>query len=209
MTTIYLLRHGESEWNAERRVTGQADPGLAPAGRATAERLAEALATVPLAAIFTSALRRSIDTAAPLADARCLPSRALTALNEQHFGILEGRYRDERDPEAAALWAQRLRADESHALPGGESFAALHARVLHLLPALFKAALQGPIVIVGHRHTNRALLCALLGWSFLQVRGAAIRHHFVHCLELATTRRVHTLSLRPRELGRVRPGLWL
>lgn len=207
--TLYLLRHGESEWNAERRVTGRADPALAAAGWAQAERLATVLAPVPVAAIFTSTLRRSIDTASRLAAAHRLEVRALAALDEQGFGILEGRHRDARDPQAAELWARRQQADETYALPGGESFAALRARVTQAVAELLDSAARGPVVIVGHRHTNRALLCALLGWSFLQARGAAIRHHFVHRIELATLRRVHTISLRPRELGRVRTGLWL
>lgn len=206
---IYLVRHGLSVWNGEKRVTGQCDPALADEGRAQAARLHTALSAEPLHAIFTSTRQRSVATAEPLAAARALVIQRLEDLNEQHFGVLEGRYRDARDPEAQRLWQARQAADEDYALPGGESFAALRARVSRALTTILAAAAHGPVLIVGHRHTNRALLCALLGWSHEQARGAQIRHHYIHRIECGPPRRVSSISLRERDTGRVRPGLWL
>src|SRR3989442_15174864 len=57
-TRIYLIRHGESTWNAQRRWQGVADPPLSDAGRAEATRLADALHAVPLRAVYCSPPRR-------------------------------------------------------------------------------------------------------------------------------------------------------
>jgi broad specificity phosphatase PhoE len=207
--TIYLVRHGESLWNGEKRITGQLDPPLTAAGQAQAERLVPAMQGLPLTAIVTSALTRSIATARPLAHARGIEPQVLADLNEQHFGVLQGRYRDARDPEALSLWTERQTAGSDHALPGGESFHALLNRVSQVVQDLLHTARRGPVLVVGHRHTNRALLCALLGWSYEQARGAAIRHHFVYGIAFGATRRVTSISIRDRDPGRVRVGLWL
>ncbi len=206
---IYLLRHGASLWNRDKRITGQCDPPLAEEGHSQARNLAIALAEESLGAIFASHLTRSVATAAPLAELRGLAINQEAALNERHFGALEGRYRDPRDPEAAALWGALAQASADTAPPGGESFNTLLARVREAADRVFVAARHAPVVVVGHRHTNRALLCHWLGWSFEQARGAGMRHHFVYRLELGGTRRVQTISLRPREVGRMRTGLWL
>ncbi|MGE3482946.1 MAG: histidine phosphatase family protein, partial [Gammaproteobacteria bacterium] len=205
----YLVRHGQSVWNGEKRITGRRDPPLSAVGRHLSERLAAALRGTPLARIFTSALTRSIETASPLAQALGLPIDARPELDEQGFGVLEGRHRDARDPEAAGLWEARRLGDADHAVRDGESFNALLDRVRRVLPEILAAAREQPVLVVGHRHTNRALLCALLGWSHEQARGAAIRAHYLHRLELGPPRRVCSISLRERDLGRVRLGLWL
>src|SRR3989442_13102847 len=62
-TRIYLIRHGESTWNAQRRWQGVADTPLSDAGRAEATLLADALHAVPLRAVYCSPLRRAAGTA--------------------------------------------------------------------------------------------------------------------------------------------------
>ncbi|MGB5083006.1 MAG: histidine phosphatase family protein, partial [Burkholderiales bacterium] len=77
MERIYLARHGQSESNRERRLCGQQDPALSEVGSRQSHRLARVLADVPLAAVFTSTLRRTVQTAAPTAAAHGLPVTAL------------------------------------------------------------------------------------------------------------------------------------
>ena len=202
---IYLARHGQSETNRERRLCGQLDPALTEDGLAQAAALARLLAGVSLAAVFTSGLRRTQQMAAPLAAARKLPVTVLAAFNEMSLGALEGRFRDERDPQAQALWQQRKAAPAAFRAPGGETFAELEARVLPALAALLQAG-QGSALIVGHRETNRALLKGLLGWTTERVLGEKLRNHLVYEIDVgapdAHARRVlRTISLREEDAG--------
>ena len=65
MTTVYLARHGESDWNAAKRFQGHSDRPLTELGRQQSKALADKLAAVAeLSAIYTSPLRRALDTAA-------------------------------------------------------------------------------------------------------------------------------------------------
>ena len=92
-TLAYLARHGQSEWNNQSRVTGQADIGLSDKGRQQGEALAQCLKGEALDAIYARALRRTIDTAQPTATAQGLAIASLPALNEIHMGVLQGRLR--------------------------------------------------------------------------------------------------------------------
>jgi len=163
-TTLFVARHGQSEWNHQGRITGQLDIGLSPEGRQQGEAIARCLADEPLDAIVTSALQRTIATAQPTASAKGLPIATLAALNEIHLGVLQGRLRDERDPEAQALWAAWQADMWGHRVPGGERFDEFAARVEGALASILREHRGRRVLVVGHRATNRVLLGILLGW---------------------------------------------
>ena len=95
MTTLLLVRHGETDWNRESRFQGHADPPLNELGREHARELAEALAADPPAAVYTSPLRRAYDTAAIVADRLGLRLEAVEALREIDVGEWMGLTRAE------------------------------------------------------------------------------------------------------------------
>lgn len=161
-TTIYLVRHGESRLNLEKRVSGQFDTPLSQDGIRHSQILAVQLLEVPLTGIYTSALRRTVETARPTATVHGLTIQNHAALNEQHFGVLEGRFRDERDAEAEALWKARKQDKRFHRIPGGERFIDLAERVKDALRDILTHEVGGTILIVGHRNTNRALFGMLI-----------------------------------------------
>jgi broad specificity phosphatase PhoE len=203
---IVLARHGQSEFNRERRLCGQMDPPLSALGVQQSHHLARALAAMPLAAIFTSRLQRTQQSAAPVAQAHGLAVTVLPALDELSLGVLEGRFRDQRDPPAQALWQQRKASPASFRADGGESFAQLEARVLPALQALLAgaapvAAEGGVALIVGHRETNRALLKGLLGWPTGRVLGEKLRNHLVYEIDPGARRVLRTISLRADDAG--------
>jgi len=105
MTTIYLARHGESDWNVERRWQGHADRPLTDRGRGQAQDLAARLARVHLDAVYSSDLRRAWETAEAVASAKGLDVIRLPELREVDVGSWSGLTRDEceaRFPEAFA-----------------------------------------------------------------------------------------------------------
>ena len=195
MTILYLARHGESEWNADRRITGQLDPELSPRGRRQAYALATVLAEAPLRGVHSSTLRRTRDTAAPAAAAHRLPVQAHPALVEQHLGVLQGRWRDGRDPEAQRLRAERKRLGHDFTVPGGESFAELRDRVVACLERLLGEAGGGAILIVGHRHVNRVILEHLLGWHGAATGALAPGSRVLHEITLGPAATVATIDL--------------
>lgn len=132
-TEIFLVRHGES---APARasspfplVEGQADPDLAPEGREHAERVGERLANERLDALYVTTLRRTAQTAAPLAAKLGIEPVVAPLLREVHLGEWEGglfrRNTAEGHPVARRLWAEQ-RWD---VIPGAEDAAAFAARV--------------------------------------------------------------------------------
>jgi 2,3-bisphosphoglycerate-dependent phosphoglycerate mutase len=113
MTTLVLLRHGESVWNAEGLFTGWVDVGLSKQGLAEAEHAGELLAESGLQprVVHTSVLTRAIQTAnatLDTADLAWLPVRRSWRLNERHYGALQGKNkaqtRDEYGDEQFMAW---------------------------------------------------------------------------------------------------------
>jgi broad specificity phosphatase PhoE len=176
---IYLVRHGQTTWNAEKRLCGQTDVPLSALGHQQSRLLAEALSGVPLAAIYTSALQRSIDTARPTAESHRLESKVQAGFNEMHYGSLEGRLRDERDPQAKAMWERFRKDPELEPLPGAETYRAFIVRVIAGLQLVLQAHCDQKLLIVGHRAVNRVVLGALLRlpmerWQALQPRSSVL-----------------------------------
>jgi broad specificity phosphatase PhoE len=163
---VFLARHGETDWNAEHRLQGRSDTHLTARGRAHARALCELLAGETIDVIYTSTLRRSIDTAAPLAAARGVRPEARPELEEISYGILEGHAAHELDdPKLQALWEARRRDKLRFRAPGGESYEELRARIAPFTDELRRQHAGDSVLIVGHRATNRVILGLLLGLS--------------------------------------------
>ena len=156
-TTIALVRHGETDWNRERRVQGHTDTPLNETGRRQAAALAATLAGEPIAAVYTSDLARARDTASVLAEQRGLEVRSDPRLREKHFGTWEGLHDHEvleRFPEAATgPWGD------------GETTAEMEERVLLALGEIASQHPDEQVLVVTHGGPLRAVLrqCAVEG----------------------------------------------
>ncbi|MBN2556933.1 MAG: histidine phosphatase family protein [Anaerolineales bacterium] len=161
---IYLARHGETIWNAERRIQGRQDVWLNERGFQQRKDLFGFLKNEPLSRIYTSALRRTIHTGEPLSDELGCPLIPMADLNELGFGVMEGVYLDSFSEEDQALWDWWQQDLVHRRLPGGgESREQLRDRVDGFLDAYRPPADQKAILIVGHMGTNQMLLHRLLG----------------------------------------------
>lgn len=158
---LYLVRHGQTEFNLQGRIGG--DPPLTTQGEAQAAALAEHLRDRPIHWVFTSTRQRSHQTAAPLLAQRPQTHvMAFREFDEIWAGDCEGlRYAEirQRMPQVASA----RNADKyAFAYPNGESYAMLRDRVQRgLRRALFLAG-DTPLVIVGHQAINRVLLALFL-----------------------------------------------
>ena len=166
---LLLIRHGETAANRQMRYLGSLDHPLAEAGVAQAERLAAALAPLPLAGVYSSPLARAAATAERIAAACRLPLQREPRLREQCFGGWEGLTRAEVLGRGALdrELLQRWESDSAVAPPGGEPLAEVQARVLGLVAELAGAPAAGSarrwVALVSHVGPIKALLCAALG----------------------------------------------
>jgi broad specificity phosphatase PhoE len=206
-TTIYLARHGQSEWNNQRRVTGQLDPALTDKGRRQSQALADCLRDQALDAIYSSTLTRTVDTATPTAAATRLPIVREAALCEIHMGELQGRHRDASDAQAQALWARWQAEPWSFRVPGGERFDEFALRVGAALQSILQRHVGQRVLIVGHGATNRVLLGTLLAWPRERWFELRPRNKFCYRLQLCDgAPRIATYTLGGSHSGRCEEG---
>lgn len=187
---VYLVRHAEPAVPPGRRFLGQADPPLGPKGEEQARRLADRLARLlaeggtgdstgtgapgiprtPGAtrfdAVYTSDLRRCLQTAEIVVGSSEVPVFPLPRLREIDTGLWEDLTFEEAARRYPAEYAAREKDLIGYPFPGGESFRDLQARVVPAfldLVAESLAAGRRTLLLVGHRGPNRVLLCHLLG----------------------------------------------
>jgi len=163
---LVVVRHGQAEANVEQRYLGLRDDPLTDLGVAQAEALGLALSDMPLAAVYSSPLRRALETAEHVARAQGLPVIPEGRLLEMSFGGWEGLTRAEllaSGEEAAAHLARWEEDPAAVAPPGGETLAELQSRVLDLLAELVVSGANRPLALVSHVGPVKALLCAVLG----------------------------------------------
>lgn len=168
-TTLFLARHGETDWNAGRRWQGHADPPLNPLGREQAAGLACLLEPEPLDAVYASDLRRAYETARLVADPRGLRVTTIRELREVDVGSWTGLTRDEirhRFPEGFRRWA----AFEGHGWDDGESYEEMAERVVAALVRVAAHHPGGSVLVVTHGGPVRATLAHAAGISALEAR---------------------------------------
>jgi broad specificity phosphatase PhoE len=144
MARIYIVRHGETEWNAEGRIQGHTDIGLSDRGREQAQATARRLAEVPFAVAYSSDMSRTRDTARIILGERDIPLHSVPELREYHKGVFEGltvqQYR-QRYPEQ---YRASLVNDPDFAPTGGETIRQSTARLTEFVAGLGLTPGLGP-----------------------------------------------------------------
>ena len=144
MAGIYIVRHGETEWNAEGRIQGHTDIGLSDRGREQAQATARRLAEVPFAVAYSSDMSRTRDTARIILGERDIPLHSVPELREYHKGVFEGltvqQYR-QRYPEQ---YRASLVNDPDFAPTGGETIRQSTARLTEFVAGLGLTPGLGP-----------------------------------------------------------------
>ena len=179
---IYLARHGQTDWNAERRLQGHSDIHLNETGRKQAAALAERLKGVKIDRVYSSTLSRSRETAEIVHLAA--PLESLDSLREQKLGKFEGVRIDGSDPNGAAEWEKRS-ADPNDSLDGGESQEQHYARVKAAIETIRSQSASGTILIVGHGGTNQMILRALFGLTPEQTDSIRQSNEELYLIEIA------------------------
>jgi broad specificity phosphatase PhoE len=153
VTTVYLVRHGRTELNADGRLRGRIDPPLDEVGRAQADRLAELFTTTTLDAVLTSPLQRAVQTATPLAANTNARLQSVIAFLDRDYGPWNGRPRAEVGRSYGSL----------DMAPGVETRPDLDRRVLVGLRAATEEHAGRAFAVVAHDAVNRVLLARVDG----------------------------------------------
>lgn len=202
---FFLARHGESEANQQKLITGQWDVPLSDKGRNQAQWLCDVLKDEPLTAIYSSSLGRAVATAQPTADFHQLELNALDDLKEIHFGSLQGKAANDSEEEAKVL-LEAKQADKDFTTYGGESFQAFEARIWDCFEMLLKN-MPGNSLVVAHRNTNEVILKRLLGFGHNNGRTINVKNKYLYEIQLTATPMINTIRLGGEFHGKKFTGL--
>jgi len=162
-TRLVLVRHGEPAEEVRGRCYGRLDVALSPRGVSQAQAAARLVDEGPVQAIYSSPLRRALDTARAFAEHHRVAITVDERLREIDFGDFEGLTWDEakrRHPEVYERWMTRPTTIE---FPNGESWTALKARALDARRAMVARHPGETVIVVAHGGVTRALVADALG----------------------------------------------
>jgi broad specificity phosphatase PhoE len=189
-TRLILIRHGETDWNVEGRYQGQADPPLNQRGLAQARQLAQKLRGVGLDVLYSSPLRRALQTAQILAEALDVPLHTEPRLMEIHQGEWQTLLYAEiaaRYPELFDRWQTE---PWTVTLPGGENIAQVQERVYAAVDEILSRHEGQCIGMVAHR----------LPITLLKIRYQGLDPDVVRTFQLPNTY-WEEIPLKARQIG--------
>ncbi len=158
----FIVRHGETEWNAQGRIQGHTDIGLSEQGQQQARLVARRLAGVTIDLAYSSDLSRARETAQIILGGREVPFHTTPRLRERYSGVFEGLTAEERNDRYPEQFAASLVKDLDFAPTGGESIRQTCARMAALVAELKESHLDDSVLVVGHGGTLRAVFVTLM-----------------------------------------------
>ncbi|HSJ89226.1 MAG TPA: histidine phosphatase family protein [Anaerolineales bacterium] len=164
-TRLYLIRHGATPLSTEDRFSGAANVFLSEEGHAQVERLARRLADDNIAAVYTSPLDRTIDTAKIIAQPHGLTPIPQDGLREISHGHWEGMTRKEVEEKFSEEYSSWEADPFTFAPEGGESGISVLARALPVVREIVVTHKDRNIAVVSHKATIRLILSSLLGFD--------------------------------------------
>ncbi len=190
MTRVFLIRHGETEWNKNMRYQGQTDVPLSDAGRKQAEALSSCLAKVDFTAAYSSDLSRAYETATILAAPHKLPVSICAGIKEINFGEWEGLTYDRVNGQWSEEMKRLFSRPNEVEIPSGESFYQLQKRVVAALAELVRGHENETILVVSHGAAIRTAICEALEIPLNNLWGIRQDNTAVNILEYGAGRTV-------------------
>lgn len=183
MTKIFLIRHGETEWNKLGRIQGNSDVKLSPEGIRQAQLMAAHVPFKHIDAVYASDLQRAVDTAKILAAKFNLPVTTMPGLRETNFGDWEGRVISGLLEELPEEFGNFFIKPDKVKPPNGETFLECQARVMNALDEIIADHEDQTIIVVSHGAAIRLLICAALD---IRIRKMWAIHQFNTALNILT-----------------------
>jgi broad specificity phosphatase PhoE len=172
---IFLIRHGETEWNVLRRLQGHSDIPLNERGREQASRLAASLAGKEIDYICSSDLGRAYHTAQAIGNAKGMSVHTYPELRERHYGKWEG-----QDYERFRAQVPEFSTDSKNEANQVEPFDTMQARAMQCIHSIMEQTDARNIVVVSHGGTINAILHfmsqGIHGPGITRIHNTAINH---------------------------------
>ena len=163
MTSVYLVRHGETAWNKEEIFRGRTDISLNEIGFREAELVGDYLKGKDIHVIYSSPLSRAMETARSIAQVFNLKVQPLEGIIDMSFGKWEGLPLKEVQTRDGELYRQWREEPHLVTLPGGESLDEVRVRAMAALEEVIRYHKGMNIVLVSHRVINKVIICGILG----------------------------------------------
>jgi len=159
MTTIYLTRHGQTEWNLEKRLQGHGNSPLTEFGLNRAKELSERIKDIDIDTIYTSPIERAYKTAEIVKGDKYIEVKVHEGLKEMNFGDYEGKITEEvmkenPDWDISAI----MRGNLEMRAPNGETLGEVRERVNSAMRDIIKENEGKNILIVAHGITLKAIM---------------------------------------------------
>jgi len=173
MGTLLIVRHGETDWNAQGRIQGHTDIRLSEKGAEQARSLRQRLADCQIDVAYSSDLKRTSETAKLALGDRDLVLNQTPRLREYHKGVFEGMTLEEIKSQYPAEYPKYLEKDLSYAPEGGETTRDVSIRMASIFEEIKTKHLEETVLVVSHGGVLRAAMVSLLGmplegnWSFV------------------------------------------
>ena len=176
MLQVYLVRHGETVWNAERRIQGQSDSPLTEKGEQQAWQVGERVKHLGITHIIASDLGRTRRTAEIIADACGCSVTLDPRLRELNMGVLEKRPLDGLTAEEEQWRATLVNGSEGGRIPEGESMTEMATRMHAALNACLDLPAGSRPLLVSHGMALGALVSTILGLPAYAERRLRLRN---------------------------------
>jgi len=162
-TTLYLVRHGQTTWNLERRLQGHLNSHLTEMGRRQAMAAGEMLRNTPVTAAFASPLGRAMETAHLIIGQRDIPLTPEEGLKEIGLGLLEGMSMQEAERAHPIQFANFWNRPHTFDLEGAETVSQLQKRVLRSITDIATTHSGQSVLLVSHAIAIKTALAFFLG----------------------------------------------
>jgi broad specificity phosphatase PhoE len=162
MVKLILARHGETVWNVEKIYRGRTDVNLDEVGIKQAELLGKYLSNWKLEAIYSSPLKRALDTANIIARYHKVDVHIAEGLIDFDYGEWQSLSEKEAKTLYPTLHNEWHNNPHKVKMPGGESLEDVKGRVIDVVHDVL-SKYQGSVILVSHRVLNKVLICSLLG----------------------------------------------
>ena len=162
MTRIIIARHGETDWNVGEVFRGRLDVALNKTGLTQAKALGQHLADSSVEAVYSSPLKRALDTAGAVTSHHSLKVSVARGLVDFNYGTWQGLTHQEVKETYAELYHRWLAEPHLVTMPDGESLDDVVERARQVVETVV-ANHDGTVVLVSHRVVNKVLICSLLG----------------------------------------------
>ena len=192
---VYLLRHGETDWNSEQRIQGNTDISLNVNGLNQARQAADYLSKFDIEAIYSSHLSRAYETASIIATKLQKPHFRDKELTEVNRGRWEGSRWDDIKIEYIDYLPKWLNNLENIPAPGGESYGQVQVRVVRAYKRIIsKHREDSNILIVSHGIAIKTLIAYVLGLSLNNLGNFELFNASINTLEIKEKTRLISLN---------------